>query len=149
MALQTTAIITSIAGYTVTGVTIRDADAMYDEVKRRDTPLLMLAPGWFGSIKYKYDAFGTGAVAPLTMTYILGWRFFFKETGVERGLKDIAQGFTQKVTAIIDAVIAADATSDAIHLQVVRVSKIDTVLDPVGNSFWGCDIDIEITEFIN
>lgn len=149
MALQTAAIITSIAGYSVTGVDILDADEIKDEVKRRAVPLMMLAPNFFTQPKYIYDAMGTGAVAPITVKYVLRWRFFYAEVGTERGQYDIFQGFIQKVTAIIDAVIANDATSDAIHLQVVDVGTFGVVTDPTGNQFYGCDIGIEVTEYVN
>ncbi len=149
MTLQTAAIITSIAGYSVTGVTILDADAMKDKVEVRDTPFLMLAPTWFTKPEYTYDSYGTGVSAAITMKYVLVWRFFFAEVGVERGHADIFQGFIQKVTAIIDAVIANDATSDAVHLQVASVGPFGVVTDPVENEFFGCDIGISVMEYVN
>lgn len=149
MALQTAAIITSIAGYSVSGVTILDADAVKDEVDGRDTPLLMLSPDFFLSPTFSYDTYGTGAVAQITAMYTLRWRFFYAEAGKNRGLRDIFQGFIQSTTAIIDAIIANDATNDAIHLQVVGNPAFNVVPDPTGNIFHGTDLDIRVTEFIN
>lgn len=149
MALKIPEIITSIAGLGVSGVTILDANAIDDEIKRRATPIMMLAPNFFNNPKYTYDSFGTGAVATITIKYVLLWRFFYAEVGVERGQADIFQGFIDKVALIIDAVIASDATTDAIHIQVSNVGAFGVVTDPTGNQFYGCDISIAVTEFIN
>jgi hypothetical protein len=151
MALQTTAIATSIAGYSVSGVTIRDLDDFQDEIKKRsgDLPVLMPAPNFFTAPKIEYMAMGTGDVAPINVTYTLNYRFFYEEVGAERELANIFQGFIGKVTAIIDAIIANDSTSNAIHLQVVSISPFGVVVDPSGNEFFGCDFGFGVLEFVN
>lgn len=149
MALQTAAIITSIAGFSVAGVTIKDADAVLDEVKRRDTPVMMLSPDFFLNPTYTYDSYGQGDVAAITVNYTLRWRFFYEEVGANRKMANVFQGFIQKTTAIIDEVIANDATNDAIHLQVTGSPSFNVVPDPTGNLFHGTNIDIRVTEFVN
>lgn len=151
MTLQTVAIATSIAGYSVTGVTIRDLDDFQDEVKNRDTdlPVLMPSPNFFSAPDIDYKGYGTGAEAPIEVTYILRYRFFYAEVGAERGLLRVFQGFIQKLTAIIDVFIANDATTNAIHLQVTDIGEFGIVTDPSENEFFGCDIGIKVTEYIN
>jgi len=151
MALKATEIATSIAAYSVTGVTIRDLDDFQDEIHDRDSdlPVLMPAPNFFTAPKIDYKSLGTGASARINVTYVLRYRFFYAEVGDERALNEIFQGFVGKVTEIVDAVIAGDSTADAIDLQVVDISPFGVVSDPVGNQFHGCDFGIQVLEFVN
>ena len=151
MALQTTEIATSIAGYSVTGVTFRDLDDFDEEISHRsgDLPVFMPAPNFFTAPNIEYDSQGTGAEAAITVTYILRYRFLYEEAGSERSLGDIFQGFVGKVTEIVDVFIANDATTDAIHLQVADISNFGLVTDPADNQFHGCDFGISVMEFVN
>lgn len=151
MALQTTEIATSIAGYSVTGVTIRDLDDFEDEISDRDgdLPVLMPAPNFFTAPNIVKRSLGTGASACIDVTYVLRYRFFYEEVGSERALNEIFQGFVGSVTAIVDEFIANDATDDAIDLEVVAISPFGVVSDPSGNQFHGCDFGIKVLEFVN
>ena len=57
MAIAATAVATTIAGLSVTGLTIKDLDGFKDEILNRDCPILIPAPQYFTDARVKYDSF--------------------------------------------------------------------------------------------
>ena len=149
MALQTTAIATSIAAFSISGVTVTDLDDFKDEVSKRDVPYLMPAPDYFSAPAITRDSQGPGSVAKLTAKYILKYRFLYETIGSERKYANIFQGFVGKVALILDAIILNDSTADAIDLWAGDISAFGVVTDPAGNQFYGSDIAIVVTEYVN
>jgi hypothetical protein len=53
------------------------------------------------------------------------------------------------VAAILVSLMTNDAITGAVDLQVRAINDIGPVLDPAGNSYFGCAVSVEITQLIN
>ena len=139
----------AIATLEVTGLTIKDLDGFKDEILHRDCPILIPAPQYFTDPVVKYDTYGTGATALITVRYTLNYRMFYAEVGTDRTLAAHYQGMVGLTVDIMDKIIANDATTDAFHLETISVGAFGVVTDPSDNPFFGVDIGIRVWEYEN
>jgi hypothetical protein len=149
MAIAATAVATSIAGYSVTGLTIKDLDGFKDEYAQRDCPILIPHPTYFTDPVVTYDSFGTGATALITVHYTLNYRMLYAMASTNRRLSDVYQSLVGLTVDFMDAIIANDATTDAYHLATISVGAFGVVVDPSDNPFFGVDIGIRVSEYEN
>lgn len=140
----------AIAGLTVTGVTIRDTSNLTDHVEHRDEPLLAPRPNSFVTFQpVQRDTYGLASIAKKTVTFELSYRFFHSDAGEGRGLYDQFPDFMDKIFAINDALIAADALNGTVDMQLTGNPQFGVVQDGAGGNFWGADITVLCTLFIN
>jgi hypothetical protein len=150
MAIPINTITAAIAGLTVTGVTIRDTSALTDHVEHRDEPLLAPRPNQFVNMQpVQRDTYGPAATAKKTVTFELTYRFFHSDAGEGRGLYDQFPDFMSKIFAINDALIAADALGGTVDMQLIGNPEFGVVTDGGGGEFWGADLTILCTVFVN
>ena len=152
MAIQATEIATAFAALSPFDgdIKIIDLDAVKDKVLPRDTPLLMPSFNFYTSPIITPDSFGSGSSAQYTIVYNLTYRFFYKSVAASRKRSQILQGLVGKTTAIIDNIIPNDSLLPSIDFRVASVGAFDQVMDPSNvTAFWGTDIVIQVTEFIN
>jgi len=148
MALSAATVATSIAALSVSGLTIKDLDAIPQEVTARDCPVLYPDPTRFMTdLVIEVDSFGSASAAK-TIRYTLNYVLAYRIVGEERGLYKIYQGFVQKACLFIDAMLANDALSGCIDSTTIGLT-LGVVQDPSGKSFHGCLIPIRIMEFYN
>ena len=76
------------------------------------------------------------------------YRLFYKPVGSERGLRDVYPTLVAKVLLFVEAVIADELTG-AVDVTFGGITGFGIVPDPSDNLFWGCDIQINVLEFIN
>lgn len=150
MSLQTSSIISGIAGLSVSGVTIRDLDEIPEAVPASDLPVLFPEPGNpMSNLVVTRDTMGAG-LAKWTVTYNLTYTFCHHQPGEGYGLFDKYGDMVDKATAILDALIEADLNANgAVELTVDNVLNFGPVLDPAGNQYHGCQFVLHVTEFIN
>ena len=152
MALQIATVADSIAGLTVAGVTLKDIDEIITEGTKRNTPVIIPRPdGFLSGFVYERESFGTGDVAAANVTYTLTYRLIHSKIGTGRS-KVIAKysDMVAKVGLFLDAIIANDTITGAVDIQAASVSEFGPVSDPAGSAiFLGCDIGIQVTEFVN
>ena len=152
MPIQTTEVATAFAALSPfdSDIKILDLDEVLEKVTKRDTPLLMPAGEFFTTPALGPKSLGTGSTAQFNLTYILTYRFFYKAVAATRSRAQILQGFVGKTTAIIDNIILNDTLTGAIDFRVVSIGAFAQVVDPSEvTMFWGTDIGIQVTEFIN
>ena len=150
MALAIATIADSIAAVSVSGVTIKDLNEIPEAVTLRDCPVLFPRPdGFVTDLAVKRDSFGTGAVAKMTVTYILTYTFCHAPIGSGRGLFDVYDNMIANAFAIIDAIITNDTVTGLVDLQVDDALNFGPVEDPSGNVFHGCEIQLYVMEFVN
>jgi hypothetical protein len=150
MAIPIDTITAAIAGLTVTGVTIRDTSALTDHIEHRDEPCLVPLPNNFVNFQPVIrDTYGPAATAKKTVTFELNYRFFHSDAGEGRGLYDQFPDFMDKLFAINDALIAADALGGTVDMQLLGNPNLGVVVNGGGGEFWGADITILCTLFIN
>lgn len=148
MALAAVTIADSIAGLSVSGVTIKDLDQIPQEVQARDCPILFPDPSRYVSdLSVGVDSFGSGS-AKKTVKYMLNYVFLYSETGVGRGLADNAAGVVTKVMLILDAFLANDALTGSIDITPLTTTA-GVVNDPSGKPFYGALLSFAVTEFVN
>jgi hypothetical protein len=140
----------AIAGLTMTGITIRDTSGMTDSIVTRDCPVLTPRPNQFVNFQPVIrDTYGLATVAKKTVTFELVYRFFHSSAGEGRGLYDQFADFMDKIFIINDALIAADALGGTIDMQLTGNPDFGVVTDGAGNEFWGADVTVLCTVFIN
>lgn len=152
MALQFGTVAASIAALEIDGVDILDIIEIPTEAKKRDTPYIAPKPdGFISGFSVDRESFGPGTVAAFNVTYILTYRLYHSKIGIGRSfLFDTYSGMVAKVGLFLDAIIANDTISGAIDISPSNITSFGPVADPVGKGvFFGCDIGIEVMEFVN
>ena len=150
MTLQADTIAASIAGLSVSGVTICDLDGIPEQVAARACPLLYPSPdGFLSGLRVERDSFGPAAGARKTVRYTLRYVYLHAPVGEGRGLFDVYKGMLQNTLAILDAIIADDALSGAVDVEPGAVTRFGPVTDPSGQVFHGCVIALDVVEFVN
>ena len=142
--------ISKITWSTSASFTVKDLDTILDEVVSRQCPVVMPAPNWLSNIEIEMDNMGSGTAAQWTFTYIIGYRMFYLPLGQGRNqLGDVMPGLAQEVVYFLDGIIANDNLTGCEHIELAGSPVFGVVEDPVGNSFWGADIDLIVTELVN
>ena len=150
MSIPIDTITAAIAGLTVTGVTIRDTSQLTDHIEHRDMPLLAPRPNQFVNLHpVERDTYGLASVARKTVTFELIYRFFHSDAGEGRGLFDMFPDFLDKIFAIEDALIAADALGGTVDMQLIGTPEFGIVLDGANNQCWGADVTIQCVLYVN
>jgi hypothetical protein len=148
--MQADTIATSIAGLSVSGVTIADLDGIPEQAHGRDCPLLYPKPdGFMSNLRVERDSFGPASDARKTVRYTLSYAYLHAPVSEGRGLFDVYQAMVQNTLAILDAIIADDALNGAVDITPGEVTRFGLVNDPAGSWFHGCVIALNVTEQIN
>jgi hypothetical protein len=149
VALQATTIASSIAGLTVTGVTMKNLTSIPENVAPRDCPIIYPKPdGFMSDLEVVIDSFGS-SVGKKTVRYALTYMYLHSSIGQGRGLFDVYQDMVAKACVFLDAVIANDALTGSIDIQPESMLNFGPVADPAGNYFHGCEIVLKVMEFVN
>ena len=150
MALALVTVADSIAGLTVTGVSIKDVDQIPPAADLLRTPVLFPEPlNFVTDFQMVRDSFGPGSTAKMTVTYTLNYTFCYCPIGQGRTGLDVYDDMTGKVAAIWDAVLAIGALTGCVDLVPAGVSEFGPVPDPSGNMYLGCRLAFQVTEFVN
>lgn len=149
MSLSAVTIANSIAGITVSGVTMRDLDEIPQGALARDCPMVYPKPdGFLSGLSVNRDSFGAAA-AKMTANYTLTYVFLHSPVGSGRGLFDIYEDMVTKGLSVIDAILATATLAGAVDVQIGDMLDFGPVNDPAGNTFHGCLIALNCSEFIN
>jgi hypothetical protein len=149
MAVAPVTVAASIAALSVSGVTLKDMDEIPQKVEARDCPIFYPKPdGFLSDLEVEIDSFGSAA-AKKTFRYRLNYVFLHAAIGEGRGLFDVYADMVANIAALIDAIIANDALSGAVDVQLEGVSSVGPVPDPAGSMFHGCIFTLAVEEFIN
>lgn len=149
MALAGATVAASIAGLTVSGVTMKGLGAIPESADIRECPMLYPNPdGFISGFDLAIDSFGSTA-GKKTATYKLNYVFLHSKAGTGRGLFDEYADMVAKALAILDAVIANDAITGCVDIQPQDVLNFGPVSDPSGVLFHGAHLVFTVTEFVN
>jgi len=151
MALSIQTVTNSIAALSVSGVTLYDIDEIPAEGKSRDVPMIIPRPdGFISNFLYERKSFGPETVAAIDISYTLTYRLLHSKIGSGRsGLFDTYADMVAKVSLFLDAIIASDTITGAVDVQPFSIGEFGPVADPMGEAFHGCDIGINILEYVN
>ena len=146
----------SINGKTPSGstkaVTIRDLSMLRGTEDTRACPILYPDPTQLfvsnGSVER--NSFGLGATAKQTINYSLRYRLLYAPVGMERDILSVFPNFIFTFAAILTALVANDApTGNSVDFRLSSWTQGGTVQDASGAQFHGCDLTIDVQEFIN
>lgn len=149
MTLQIAAIASSIAGLTVSGVTLKNTTGIPETVDPRQPTIFPRPDGFVSGLTIIRDSTGIASQARKTAQYNLTYRLCYTPIGAGRGLFDVYGSMVTAAFAFLDAVIANDAITGLVDITPQDVTAFGPVSDPAGVMFHGCDFVFMITEFIN
>lgn len=152
MSLNAGAIATGIAALTVTGVTIKDITAIPEQVQPRDTPILFPNPdNWMGGGNGEPSTgaatFGTPSTRLWVFDRIYNYVYLHSPVGSGRGLLDNIPAMSDKIDAIITAILALDVSQ--VDVNNISVGAFGVISAPDGSSYFGCNLALTMREKVN
>jgi hypothetical protein len=80
--------------------------------------------------------------------YDLKYALFYAPIGVSRQLEDYGAALAKALT-VCDAILTTLVYSGAVKVEFRGVSTPGPIVDPAGNSFFGCYVTLHVLEFVN
>ena len=146
IASSLTTVTNSIAGLTITGVTIKDIDNIPDSA-RMLTPLIVPQPNSFVTdLQVSFETFGSNGGAKINTIYTLNYAFLFCEVGGISAFNAFS-GLMEKLSALLDAINSNDAITGAVDVKINSIGNIGVITDPAGVEFWGLQFSLKVLEF--
>lgn len=137
----------SISNLTISGVTIKDIDAIPDTA-RMLCPLLIPQPNNFVSdIAVSFETFGSNGSAKINTNYTLNYVFLFCETGSGINAFAAFSGLMTKLSAILVAINSNDTITGAVDVRINSIGNIGVIVDPAGIEFWGLEFSLRVLEY--
>ena len=136
----------SISALSISGVTVKDVDAIISTYTAAPKTLAPRPDGYISNITVTRDSFGTGGAEKLTLSYTLTYRYYHTSLGVQLNFADFA-AMIANIELIAEAFITNDALTGLIDLTLEGIGEVGPVNDPSGAMFHGCDFILRITEF--
>lgn len=149
MTLQIAAVCNSIESISVTGLTIRDIDNIPTQPERRTAYMIPMTDNP-SEMTFSAEAFWSGGVRFYEVQYTLRYRLLYDVIGQGR-TKTFEQvsGNIAMIAAILDAILATNVTVLRVQEMIPVSVAPGPVEDPAGNTWWGADINIRVTEYVN
>lgn len=136
----------SIAGLTISGVTIKDIDQIPDTA-RLLCPLLIPKPDNFVTdISVSFETFGSNGGAKINTNYTLNYVFLFCEIGGTGAFAAFA-GLMTKLSAILVAINSNDTITGAVDVKINSIGNIGVITDPAGIEYWGLEFSLRVLEY--
>lgn len=136
----------SIAGLTISGVTIKDIDQIPDTA-RMLCPLLIPKPDNFVTdLSVSFETFGSNGGAKINTNYTLNYVFLFCEVG-GMGAFAAFSGLVSKLSAILVAINSNDAITGAVDMKINSIGNIGVITDPAGVEYWGLEFSLRVLEY--
>jgi hypothetical protein len=137
----------SIAGLTLSGVTIKDIDQIPDAA-RMLCPLIIPNPANFVTdVSISFETYGSNGGAKINTNYTLNYMFLFCEVSSGLGAFAAYSGLIAKLSAILVLINTNDAITGAVDVKINSIGNIGTITDPAGNDFWGLEFSLKVLEY--
>jgi hypothetical protein len=137
----------SIAGLTISGVTIKDITAIPDNAQML-CPILIPQPNnYMTGTAMTFESFGSNGAAKMNLEYDLNYVFLYCEVG--SGINSFApfSGLMTKLAAILVVIFSNDKISGLVDMSLNTVGNIGVITDPSGNEYWGVLFSLHCLEF--
>ena len=138
---------TSIAGLTVSGVTIKDLNAIPDTASML-TPIVFPQPnGYMTNVAMTFESFGSNGAAKMNFEYDLNYVFLYAEVG--SGINAFApySGLMTKLALILVTIFSNDAISGLVDMKLGSVGNVGVIADPTDKNFWGVLFTLHVLEY--
>ena len=149
MALQISTICESIAALDIDGVNILDIDRIPEQADSRRAVIFPKPDGFVTNFVMVRDSFGGGSTAEMTVTYRLNYRLCYAPISTDRGLFAVYPDMVAAAFRFLDAILAINTMTGLVDITPFDILSFGPVADPAGSMFHGCDIILEIKEFVN
>lgn len=151
MAFSPVSVAASIAGLSVSGVTILQPSSLKPAIQARDCPVIYPAFDFVAGVTDTVRGLGLAGAALHEYRYTLRYLYAHQPAGSGRYPTENTATILANVTAFANALRAADTTSGSAGALAfyVTVSAIDApavVADPSDNQFWGAVIALSVLE---
>ena len=149
MALAIATVADSISKLSVSGLTLKDIDAVPAKGDNR-AAILIPAPEYITGATFTPETFGE-TTGFKTVQYTLNYRLLYAAIGTGRTMTlEQFAGLVAMVAAIWDAVLADSTITGCVDIIPEGVSGVGgAVSDPGGGNWWGCDMGFRVTEHVN
>lgn len=137
----------SIAGLTISGVTIKDIDQIPVSASLT-CPILFPQPeGFISDIQYARQSFGSNGTPKIDFSYTLNYVYLHCETGSGISALDPYAGIIAKLELITETIMSNDAITGAVDIIPNTIGGIGSIQDPAGNTYWGALLSFRVLEF--
>lgn len=138
----------SIAGLSISGVTIRDINQIPDNAAML-CPLLIPNPnGFVTDIAPTFETYGSGGTAKMNLSYTLNYAFIHSQVG--SGINAYANyaDLIAKLVLIIVAIMSNDAITGLVDMRLQSIGNIGVINDPADNEYWGLLFSLRVLEYV-
>jgi len=147
MGLHLATVADSIAGLSISGVTIKDIDSIPPDVTRLE-PILFPEPlNYVTNFSMTRDSTGTDVDARKTAIYDLNYTFCFSPVGSDRPLA-LYNEMVAKVVLIINEILENSTIAGCVDIECQNIPAFGPVPDPAGNMYDGCRLAFTVTDFL-
>ena len=148
MALGVTTIATAIASLSISGVAVKDLNAIPQQVAARDCPILYPSPDNFiGAGTTAIQTFGTVNQRYWEVNRSLTYVYLHALAGTERTLASYWQSMAGKVDAVWTAFIGLNVSG--VDVTDISTTAFGVLQDAAGNQFYGCLFSLGLKEKVN
>ena len=138
----------SIAGISITGITLKTPDAIPLN-GLTECPYFAPRPDDFiTEIALTRESYGTGGSEKMNLAYTMNWQYFHAPITQIMNFQTYGD-ILVNIATILQKIADNDAPSGAVDIQVKDITRIGPLADVAGNSFHGANIAIRVLEFIN
>jgi hypothetical protein len=145
---QIDTITNSIAGLSVTGVTIKDIHDIPESAALL-LPVMFPRPNEFiTDLTFTRVSQGGGGTALMDVSYTLNYVYCHAPIGSGvGGLFSSYNSLITNIALILEKLFASDNITGAVDMTVAGISSVGPVADPAGNPYHGVEISLRILEF--
>lgn len=146
IALNPVTVAASIAGLSISGVTIKDIDEIPESASML-CPLIIPATDFITNTRPVNQSFGSNGTPKIDFTYTLNYLFLYADAG--SGINAFApySGIMSKLELILETILANDAINGLVDMKLESVSNVGVIQDPAGNQFWGLSFSLACLEY--
>jgi hypothetical protein len=137
----------SIAGISISGVTVKDINEIPENVELLCPVLIPQPNDYITNLSVERMSFGGGGTAKLDMTYTLNYVYLHSAVG---GLSqfDAYSGIITKLELILEAILTNDNIAGPVDFEVETIPSIGVIEDPAGGQYWGTLLSFRVTEHV-
>ena len=149
MSLQIAAVANAIEAMSIAGLTIKDLDNIPTEVQRRGAYMIPMIDNP-SDMAFSPEAFWSAGLRFYEVKYSLNYRLLFEPIGTGRikTFESVA-GNVAMIGAILDKLLDTNPTISGVEELLPQSVSAGVVDAPDGAKWWGADISIRITEYVN
>lgn len=137
----------SIAALTISGVSILDIDQMGASYIARPALLAPRPDNFISGLTVMPTSFGAGSSRQVNLSYTLNYYYYHCQIGSALDFPNHSALVTN-IAAILVALMTTDDVTGATDI-LPSVGDVGVITDPAGNSYIGCSVTIQVTEYVN